>query len=126
MQANYLDHPDDVATTLAAIRIARKVAQQPALQQFGVEELRPGPEAASDEDLLEFARRTAQTSYHPVGTCRMGTDERAVVDAQLRVHGVENLRIADASIFPTMCSSNTNAPAMAAGYKAAEMLLKTP
>jgi len=123
MIANYLDHPDDVATTVAAIRIAREVANQPALQRFGVEEMRPGPEAESDDDLLEFARRTAQTSYHPVGTCRMGTDDLAVVDNKLRVRGVENLRIADASVFPTMCSANTNAPAMVVGRKAAEMLL---
>lgn len=124
MIANYLDHPEDVQTTIAAIRIARKIANQPALSRFGIEEVRPGPEADSDEELLEFTRRTAQTSYHPVGTCRMGTDDGAVVDEQLRVRGIENLRIADASVFPTMCSANTNAPAMVVGRKAAELLLQ--
>ena len=121
--ANYLAHPDDLAVTVAGMRVVRRVAEQPALQRFGLEEIRPGPEAAAEEELLAFARSTSQTSYHPVGTCRMGTDGQAVVDAKLRVHGVENLRIADASVFPTMCSSNTNAPAMVAGLKAARAIL---
>ena len=123
MSANYLGHPDDVAVTLRAIRMARNIAAQPALQEFGVEEIRPGPAQVSDEELLAFVRDSAQTSYHPVGTCRMGTDADAVVDADLRVHGVKNLRVADASVFPTMCSANTNAPAMVVGLKAAAALL---
>ncbi|QBX99789.1 GMC oxidoreductase [Rhodophyticola sp. CCM32] len=125
ISANYLAHPDDVATTLAAIRIARDVAAQPALQRFGVEEMRPGPEMETDKDLLDFVRQSAQTSYHPVGTCRMGTDPDAVVGPDLKVRGVENLRIADASVFPTMCSANTNAASMAVGLKAAEVLLQS-
>ena len=75
---------------------------------------------------MDFVRQSAQTSYHPVGTCRMGTDPDAVVGADLKVRDIESLRIADASVFPTMCSANTNAPAMVVGLKAAEFLLASP
>lgn len=126
MSANYLEHPDDVAATLAGIRIARKVAAQPSLEQFGVEEVRPGPDILEDDALMDFVRQSAQTSYHPVGTCRMGNDPNAVVGPDLKVQGIENLRIADASVFPTMCSANTNAPSMVIGLKAAQFLLASP
>jgi len=125
MNANYMTTETDRAVTVAGIRIVRKVAAQPALQAFGLEEVRPGPAADSDDELLDFVRRTSQTSYHPVGSCRMGSDPQSVVDAQLRVRGVEGLRVADASVIPTMCSANTNAPAMMIGLKAAQMILGT-
>ena len=73
-------------------------------------EFAPGPRANSDEELLDFVTRTAETTYHPVGTCRMGSDPRAVVDGQLRMHGIAGLRVADASIMPTLTSGNTDAP----------------
>ncbi len=123
IHANYLSHEHDVNTMLAALRMIRKVAAQPALAQHIVRETRPGPDAADDDALLEHVRNTGQTSYHPIGTCRMGNDREAVVDASLRVHGIEGLRVCDASIMPTMVGSNTNAPSIMIGEKASDMVL---
>lgn len=124
MVANYLDHEYDRKTTLESIRMARRVAASPALKPYNLQEFRPGPEVISDADLLEYVRSTGQTSYHPVGSCRMGGDPDSVVDGRLRVRGVEGLRVADASVFPTMCSSNTNAATIVVGEKAAMMILE--
>jgi choline dehydrogenase len=123
IRANYLSHEHDVSTMIAALRMIRKVASQPALAQHIVRETRPGPDAADDDALLDHVRRTGQTSYHPIGTCRMGNDAQAVVDATLRVHGVEGLRVCDASIMPTMVGSNTNAPSIMIGEKASDLVL---
>jgi choline dehydrogenase len=123
IRANYLSHEHDVSTMIAALRMIRKVAAQPALAQHIVRETRPGPDATDDDALLDHVRRTGQTSYHPIGTCRMGNDPRAVVDATLRVHGVEGLRVCDASIMPTMVGSNTNAPSIMIGEKASDLVL---
>jgi choline dehydrogenase len=124
MKANYLDHPDDVRSMLGALRLARKVAAQPALANFVVRETRPGPNGMSDEELLDYVRTFGQTSYHPVGSCRMGTDAMSVVDARLKVRGVPGLRVADASVMPTMPSANTNAPSIAIGEKAVDLILE--
>ena len=86
-------------------------------------ETRPGPEAQDDDALLDHVRETGQTSYHPIGTCRMGADAQAVVDANLRVHGIEGVRVCDASIMPTMVASNTNAPSIMIGEKASDLVL---
>lgn len=123
MQANYLSTELDRATTLAGVRMVRRLAMQPALQRFGLIEERPGNAAQSDDEILDFVRQSSQTSYHPVGSCRMGSDDKAVVDPNLRVNGVTGLRVADASIFPTMPSANTNAPAIAVGAKAVSLIL---
>ncbi|MCI5076751.1 GMC family oxidoreductase N-terminal domain-containing protein [Oricola sp.] len=123
ISANYLAHPDDQKVTVDAMRLARRIADTPAMQAFGLVETRPGGDATTDDELLDYARSTSQTSYHPVGSCRMGGDEASVVDPTLKVRGVSGLRVADASVFPTMCSSNTNAPAIVVGEKAAEMVL---
>lgn len=120
---NQLTHPEDVRILTEGLKLARRVASQPALSNFIVQELRPGLDAVSDHDLLEYIRDSGQTSYHPIGTCRMGTDPMAVVDPQLRVHGIERLRVADASVMPTMPASNTNAASLMIGEKAADMLL---
>jgi choline dehydrogenase len=89
------------------------------------EEIAPGVALQSDEELLEWVRHHGETTYHPVGTCKMGSDPMAVVDNELRVHGIAGLRVADASIMPTLISGNTNAPSIMIGEKCAQMLLAT-
>lgn len=122
--ANYLADERDRAASIAALRLARRIADQPALKALIGRETRPGPEAQSDEALLEHIRRLGATSYHPIGTCKMGNDAMAVVDPQLRVRGVAGLRVADASIMPTMVSSNTNAPSFMIGERCAAFVLR--
>ena len=124
IHANYLAAEHDVRTMIAALRMIRKIAAQPGLAQHIVRETRPGPDAADDDALLDHARATGQTSYHPIGTCKMGQDERAVVDARLQVRGIEGLRVCDASIMPTMVASNTNAPSIMIGEKASDLVLE--
>jgi choline dehydrogenase len=123
--ANYLADPRDRQTTVAGLRMTRKIAAQPAFKDLIVREVRPGPEADSDEALLAHVAKLGATSYHPIGTCKMGEDPMAVVDLELRVHGVKGLRIADASIMPTMVSSNTNAPSFMVGERCAEFVMRT-
>ncbi len=123
MDPKYLSHEADVQTFLDGMRVARKVAQQPAMQQMIVRETRPGPEVQDDAGLLDYMKGTIQTSWHMVGTCKMGMDEAAVVDPQLRVRGLEGLRVIDSSICPTIPSSNTNIPSIAIGEKGADMVL---
>ncbi len=123
IHANYLTAEHDIRTIIAALRMIRKVTSQPALAQHIVRETRPGPDAADDDALLDHVRKTGQTSYHPIGTCRMGNDAQAVVDATLRVHGIEGLRVCDASIMPTMVASNTHAPSIMIGEKASDLVL---
>jgi choline dehydrogenase len=120
IRANFLSAPADLEAVLRGIRLARRVAAQPALARHVVREVRPGPECDSDAALADYVRRTIFGSYHQIGTCRMGTDAGAVVDARLRVHGVPGLRVADASVFPALPASNTNAAAILAGERAAE------
>lgn len=122
--ANYLADERDRRTSIAALRLARRIAEQPALKALIVREVRPGPEAQSDEALLEHIAKLGATSYHPIGTCKMGSDPMAVVDQKLRVRGIAGLRVADASIMPTMVSSNTNAPSFMIGERCAEFLLR--
>ncbi len=121
---NYLATLTDQRTLVDGMRLARRLAATRALGPLIVEELAPGPSVQTDADLLENARNTATTIYHPVGTCKMGTDPGAVVDARLRVRGVRGLRVVDASIMPTLVSGNTNAPAIMIGEKAASMILE--
>jgi len=123
MTANYLAEELDRATCIAALRLARRIAEQPSLRRYIVRETRPGIEVMSDDELLAYMRETGTTSYHPMGTCKMGTDTKAVVDSQLRVRGIDGLRVADASVMPTMSSPNTNAVAMMIGERCADMVL---
>jgi choline dehydrogenase len=123
IHANYLADDYDVQTLIAALRMIRRIAAQPGLAQHIVRETRPGPDTQSDDALLDHIRHTGQTSYHPIGTCRMGKDSHAVVDATLRVHGIQGLRVCDASIMPTMVASNTHAPSIMIGEKASAMVL---
>jgi choline dehydrogenase len=124
MQPHYLSTPEDRACAIAAIRFARQLAATPAMRPYVAEELRPGPAAHSDDDLLEFAREYGATIFHPSGTCRMGPadDPLAVVDERLRVHGVTGLRVVDCSIMPTLVSGNTNAPVVMIAEKASDLI----
>jgi choline dehydrogenase len=119
---NFLSAPEDGVVTAAAVRIARAIMTAPAMAPFALTELAPGPEAVSDDAILGWVRGAAETTYHPVGTCRMGVDPMAVVDPRLRVHGIAGLRVADASIMPRLTSGNTNAPSIMIGEKAAAMI----
>ena len=121
---NYLSTDTDRRAAIDGMKLSRKFAATNALSELISEEWLPGPDVQTDEQYLAAARKIAQTIYHPVGTCRMGTDDHAVVDPRLRVRGVEGLRVADASIMPTITSGNTNAPAIMIGEKAAEMILE--
>jgi len=122
---NFLSAPVDAELTVRAIRIARAIMTAPAMAPLQVTEIAPGAERDTDDEILDWVRRAAETTYHPVGTCKMGTDGMAVVDPQLRVHGIAGLRVADASIMPTLTSGNTNAPAIMIGEKAADLVLQT-
>lgn len=122
----FLSHPEDLATLLAGMKIARKILRQPALQAVVAEELAPGNLAdLSDEKIVDHILQHAKTVYHPSGTCRMGTDIDAVVDPQLRVRGVPRLRICDASIMPRLISGNTNAPTIMIADRCADFILRT-
>jgi choline dehydrogenase len=123
---NFLSAPIDGELTVRAIRIARAVMTAPSMAPLRIAEIAPGSVRITDDEILDWVRREAETTYHPVGTCRMGQDAMAVVDPQLRVHGIGGLRVADASIMPTLTSGNTNAPAIMIGEKAADLILRDP
>jgi choline dehydrogenase len=121
---NFLAESIDRECLLSTMRITRRLMEAPALAWLDPEEIAPGPEVQSDAELLDWVSRNAETTYHPVGTCKMGNDPNAVVDDQLRVRGIANLRVADASIMPTLTSGNTNAPSIMIGEKCARMVLE--
>ena len=127
MHPNYLDTALDQQTTVRGIQIARKIAQYDPLRAHITEEHAPGRHIAPDDEagILDWARNTAVTIYHPSGTCRMGADDTSIVDPELRVRGVAGLRVADAAIMPRLVSGNTNAPCMMIGEKAADMILRS-
>jgi choline dehydrogenase len=121
---NFLSSPADQDLTVQAIRVARAIMTAPAMAELGVTELLPGSGETSDDAILQWARAFGETTYHPVGTCKMGSDPMAVVDDRLRVRGLDGLRIADASIMPTLISGNTNAPSIMIGEKASDLVLE--
>ncbi len=121
---NHLAAEQDGATLTAGLRLMRKLARMPAMAHLTGEELHPGAAVESDEAILEYARRTGNSVYHPVGTCKMGSGPGAVVDSKLRVHGISALRVADASIMPWVPSGNTNAPTVMIAERAAHWLLE--
>jgi choline dehydrogenase len=125
MHANYLTTPEDRATLVAGIRLARRLAATHAMQPYVAGEYRPGADAQTNDELLEFAKNAGATIFHPSGTTRMGTarDPMAVVDPQLRVHGIEALRVVDCGIMPTLVSGNTNVPVVMIAEKAAAAIL---
>jgi choline dehydrogenase len=120
---NFLSSQPDAELTVRAVRIAREIMTAPAMMPLQMSEIAPGADRTTDDEILDWVRNAAETTYHPVGTCKMGSDPMAVVDAQLRVHGITGLRVADASIMPTLTSGNTNAPSIMIGEKAADMVL---
>lgn len=127
MQPNYLSAPADCETLVAGMRLARRLATTRALSPYIKAEYRPGAVAESDAELLEFARNTGGTIFHPSGTCKMGDadgDPLAVVDRELRVHGLDGLRVVDCSIMPTLTSGNTNVPVIMIAEKAADLILR--
>jgi choline dehydrogenase len=120
---NFLTAHLDREVTLEAMRITRRIMAAPPMRDIAKDEIVPGVNIQNDDELLDWVRHNAETTYHPVGTCKMGSDRMAVVDDRLRVHGIERLRIADASIMPTLTSGNTNAPSIMIGEKASRMIL---
>jgi choline dehydrogenase len=119
---NSLAEAEDLAALVAGVKLAREIAATEPLASVCLREMLPGAGVSSDEDLTEDIRRHAELLYHPVGTCRMGTDDAAVVDAELRVRGVEGLRVVDASIMPLITGGNTNAPTIMIGERAADLI----
>jgi choline dehydrogenase len=124
--ANYLSHPDDLPVLLNGLKAARQILRAPALARYLRQETLPGPEVASDADLAAFIRARAETIYHPVGTCRMGSDLSSVTDPEGRVRGVAGLRVVDASLMPGIIAGNTNAPTMMIAETIARRMLARP
>ncbi|MBV1703108.1 MAG: GMC family oxidoreductase N-terminal domain-containing protein [Hyphomicrobiales bacterium] len=122
--SNHFTHSDDLEACLKALKLSRRIAATGPLSKLIEAEIRPGSGAASDEALVEYLRATGATAFHPVGTCRMGVDSvQSVVDARLKVHGIEGLRVADGSVMPTIAATNTNAICIAIGERAASFIL---
>ena len=119
---NYLATETDQRTIVAGLQLCRRILATPQMQSLIEAEFQPGPTVQSDEALLDYARRRGGTVYHPTSTCKMGHDPMAVVDAELRVHGIGGLRVADASIMPTVVSGNTNAATIMIGERVADMV----
>jgi choline dehydrogenase len=119
---NFLGDSIDRRAMADGFRMMRRIVESPAMDHLRGEEFSPGKQVETDDQILSWIRNNSQTAYHPIGTCRMGQGPNTVVDERLRVHGIERLRIADASIFPTMPSGNTNAPSIMVGEKAADLI----
>ena len=124
IHANYLADPIDQQTAVAALRLTRKIIDQPALQKYVEHEMLPGNALDSDENLLAYAKATSSSGYHPVGTCAMGIQDKSVLDPQLRVRGVDGLRVVDASVMPRISSGNTNGPTIMIAERAADLILQ--
>ncbi len=123
---NYWADPYDLEMSLKGLEMAREILSQPSLSKFIRREVMPGPEVQTRKDLFDYACRVAKTDHHPVGTCRMGGDADAVLTPDLKVRGIEGLRVCDSSVMPALISSNTNAPTIMIGEKAADMILEKP
>ncbi|UUZ78508.1 GMC oxidoreductase [Polaromonas sp. P1(28)-13] len=123
IEPRYLCDGDDQQVMLEALRLSRKIAQQSSMAALVTRETRPGIDVQDEQALLQYIKTSGQTSWHPIGTCKMGVDAMAVVDPQLRVRGVSGLRVVDSSVMPTMCSPNTNAASIMIGEKAADLIL---
>lgn len=122
IEPNYLSDPRDLEKLVLGVNAARRILAAPAFDPYRGDEIRPGPDVQDDEAIRGFIRARAETIYHPVGTCKMGNDPLAVVDAELRVRSISGLRVADASIMPVLVGGNTSAPAIMIGEKAADLI----
>ncbi|WP_444921729.1 choline dehydrogenase [Microbulbifer sp. CnH-101-G] len=123
MVFNYLDHEEDKQAFRSGLHFTREIFAQAGMDPYRGREISPGPDVQSDDEIDHWLAETAETAYHPAGSCRMGTDEMAVVDPECRVHGIENLRVVDSSIMPTLTNGNLNAPTIMIGEKAADHIL---
>jgi choline dehydrogenase len=123
IQPNYLATETDRRTMRDGVKITRRVFAQRSFDPYRGPEISPGAHVQSDAEIDAFVKRNAETIYHPVGTARMGKDSMAVVDSSLRVHGIEGLRVVDASVMPTLIGGNTNAPTIMIAEKASDMIL---
>jgi len=123
LDPRYLSEPSDVAALVDCVKKCRDVGEASALSAWNAGEVWPGPDAMSDKELTDYVRKSTSTYHHQVGTCKMGTDRHSVVDPELKVYGVDGLRVADASVMPAVTSGNTNAPTIMIGEKAADMIL---
>jgi choline dehydrogenase len=122
IRPNYLSAPSDLRVLKSGFEQTRKIFAQPAMAPYTVEETVPGPGVQTDEQFAEFAKKNGTNVFHPVGTCKMGTDPMAVVDPRLKVVGLEGLRVIDASVMPCVTTGNTNAPTIMIGEKGAAMI----
>lgn len=125
IQLNMLSHPQDLKDLIKGVRKTRALMQAPAFDNHLAEEISPGEQCQTDEEIAEFIREKANHIYHPIGTCKMGIDDMAVVDPELRVHGLKGLRVVDASIMPSLIGGNTNAPTIMIAEKASHMILQS-
>ncbi len=123
MYFNYLSTQEDQKTLIEGVKRCREILSQPAFDGYRGAELAPGDDLQSDKDILAFLRANVETDYHPCGTCRMGHDEMSVVDAELKVHGIDGLRVVDASVMPRVTSANLNAPTQMIAARAADFIL---
>ena len=120
---NYLEHEDDLKQTRECIHVARKILSQASLTKYSGKEIGPGTEMRSDDDLNEYIKSNAETAYHPCGTLKMGVDKMAVVDENLKIYGLQNIRVVDASVIPEIPSANLNAPTLMIAEKASDAIL---
>jgi choline dehydrogenase len=123
---NYMQRPEDWQEFRAGIRLTREVLAQEAFKPYAGKEISPGPDVISDADIDAWLKRSVESAYHPCGTCKMGSDARSVVDAECRVHGLEGVRVVDASIMPSIVSGNLNAPTIMLAEKAADLIKGVP
>ncbi|MCL9781897.1 choline dehydrogenase [Vibrio sp. S4M6] len=126
IQFNYLQHQDDIEGFRQCVRLTREIIEQKAFDEYRGDEIQPGEQVRTDEQIDAFVRETVESAYHPSCSCKMGTDEMSVVDPETRVHGIANLRVVDSSIFPTITNGNLNAPTIMLAEKAADMILNQP
>ena len=126
MTFNYLQDPQDLRELVNGVKKARELISQPSFDEFRGIEMIPGPEVKSDSDIEKWVREAAETDYHPSCTCAMGQSDMSVVDDQMKVHGIEKLRVVDASVMPQIVSGNLNAPTQMIAARAADMILGNP